>query len=235
MLQTINQITTNPQAADFSCVAFAALFYSCQFGVVELQAGKTRQPASQKPCLWLVATWQCERCNWQVAMCNRQIEIMDSSSWWIPIEIHSYQSSMWNMQRLYRWVAWWSSPKSSQRFPPTKSCMHSPTSKSTKILPFYGCGVGVYEPVAFMKGLCIIFAISKKKKKKTIPNKNKKTSHRVRPIIILHRSCRGGAFTGISKTHWKGQLFTGSNCLRDFGVFINVCPKLVAKAEARTM
>ena len=145
MLQTINKITTNPQAADFSRVAFAALLYSCQFGVVELQAGKTRQPTSQKPCLLLLETWQCERCNWQVAMCNVQIELMDSSSSWISIGIHSYQSLMWNMQRLYRWGGMVVKPEIFPEVFPTKSCMHNPTSKSTKILPFYGCGVGVYE------------------------------------------------------------------------------------------
>ena len=103
MLQTVNHITTNPQTADFLCVAFAAFLYSCQFGVVEFQAGKTRQATSQKPCLLQLETWQCERCNWQVAMCNGQLEIMYSSSWWISTGIHSYQSPVWNMQRLYRW------------------------------------------------------------------------------------------------------------------------------------
>ena len=83
---------------------------------MEPQAGKTRQPTSQKPCLLLLVTWQCERCSWQVAMCDGQIEIMDSSFWRISTGIDSYQRPMWNMQRLYRWVAWCSSPKSSERF-----------------------------------------------------------------------------------------------------------------------
>ena len=33
---------------------------------------------------------------------------------------------------------------------PTNWCMHNPISKSTETLPFYGCGVGVYESVSFM-------------------------------------------------------------------------------------
>ena len=103
------------------------LFFMCGFCRVvllnELQAGKTRQRTSQKPCLLLLGTWQCERCKWHVAMCNRQIEIMDCFSWWISIGIRCYQSLMWNMQRLYSWGAWCSSPKSSQRCcPPTLAC-----------------------------------------------------------------------------------------------------------------
>ena len=54
MLQTSNQLTTNPRAADFPCVAFAALLYSCRFGVVELQAGKRGNPhhRNQTYCYW---------------------------------------------------------------------------------------------------------------------------------------------------------------------------------------
>ena len=121
---TDNQQNHNePASSCFSCVAFAALFFSCQLGVVELRAGITKQPTSQKPCRLLLETWQCEKCNWQVAICNGRIEIMDYSSLLIPIRIHSYQSPMWKMQRLYRWGAWCSSPKSSQRFsPPNLAC-----------------------------------------------------------------------------------------------------------------
>ena len=101
-------------------------FTHVNLGVVELQACKTRQPTSQKPCLLLLETWQCERCNWQVAICNGQIEIMDPSSWWSSIGIHSYQSPMRNMQRLYRWGSWCSSPKSSQRLPPPNRTCTTP-------------------------------------------------------------------------------------------------------------
>ena len=186
-----HHITTNPQAADFSCVAFAALFFSCQLGVVELRAGITKQPTSQKPCRLLLGTWQCERCNWQIAMCNGQIEIMDSSSLWICIGAHNYQSPMWNMQRFYRWGAWCSSPKSFQRFSQPNLACTTPLKVQLNICLSMVVGWVCTNRYCWCRGRSSYLQFFKKNKNQFQKQKNKKNIMWGRSIVILRLSYVG--------------------------------------------
>ena len=162
---TYNQQKHNKSASSwfFMCGVCRVVLLMSIWGGGAPGRKKTRQPTSQKPCLLLLGTWQCEKCNWQVAMCNGQIEIMDSSSWWIPIGIRSYQRPTWSMPRLYRWGAWCSSPKSSKRFSQPILACTTPLPNQWKSCLSLVVGRVCTTRYPLCRGPCSIFAFPKKK------------------------------------------------------------------------
>merc|ERR1711957_954105 len=86
--------------------------------------------------------------------------------------IHTFQTPVENLQRLYRWRGWFCKPEVLPQVAPSKSAMGKPPSKPTRILTFHAWGVGVYESVWFLHRLQQRLRFSKntfqKKKKKNL-------------------------------------------------------------------